>query len=55
MGLTEYYLVSDDVLAEFRDRADEPEFWAAHWKSMNYPQLFTTATGFEAGERYWPG
>lgn len=33
---TEYYLVSDNVLAEFRDRVDEPEFWAAHWKSTDY-------------------
>lgn len=39
MGKTEYYLVSDNVLAEFRDRADEPEFWAAHWKSTDYERF----------------
>ena len=36
MGRTEYHLVSDGVLAEFRDRADAPEFWAAQWKSTDY-------------------
>ena len=36
MGKTEYYFISDDILAEFRGRADAPEFWATHWKSTDY-------------------
>jgi SAM-dependent methyltransferase len=34
--MTEYRIISPGVLAEFRARGDQPEFWAHRWRDTEY-------------------
>jgi SAM-dependent methyltransferase len=35
-----YALLNDDVLAEYRESGDDPEFWARRWRATDLPAYF---------------
>lgn len=39
--MAEFRIISPDVLAEYRARGDQPEFWADHWRDTEYLNLLS--------------